>query len=165
MDFGPWNGHELPKMVYRCHICAVTSLSSPESFVRRSRPALEEKISLRIPKDFQDPKSTVRKLTRASRLTKPSRSEIVLSASLHRDEKEPESRVQDPEMSSVKQTKILSPRILDRKSEAAPLSKQSECHHPRSRVHALLVHVKGGQKSKIQDPRSDSSRSPCKRRS
>ena len=43
--------------------------------------------------------------------------------------------------------------------------RQSEYHHPKSRAHALLVHVNGEQKSKIQDPRSDSSRSPCKRRS
>ena len=70
----------------------------------------------------------------------------MLSASLQRDEKEPESSIQDPEMASVKQTKIISPRILDRKSEAASLSKQSEYHHPKSRVHALLVHVKGEQK-------------------
>ena len=36
LDLGPWNGHDLPKMVCRAHVCAVTSLSSPESFVRSS---------------------------------------------------------------------------------------------------------------------------------
>jgi len=51
---------------------------------------------------------------------------------------------QDPEMALVRRAKFLRSRILDRKSEAAPLSKQSECHHPKSRAHALLVHVKGG---------------------
>ena len=125
-----------------------------------------KRISLRIPKNFQDPKSTVRKPTRASLLTKPSGSEIVLSASLQRDEKE--ARIQHPRsrngVCQANQNR-KSPRILDRKSEAAPLSRRSEYHHPKSRVHALLVHVKGEQKSKIQDPRSDTSRSPCTRTS
>ena len=37
LDLGPWNGHGLPKMVCRAHVCAVTSLSSPKSFARSSR--------------------------------------------------------------------------------------------------------------------------------